>query len=414
MSWFSRLAYAVLWLFIFSIPSEKILEIPNLGTMTRLIGFAAVGAGILALGVEQRVRIPSLFHVIVSLFMLWAYASSHWTVGMDFTEARRSTYIQLLVMVMLLWQFADSEQRLRGLMAAYSLGTIVNFADTVRRYLEQDETMYQRYATTGFDPNDLALTLALSLPLSYYVWLHGKTVWRWIFPVQMLWTMSCIFLTASRGGTMCMLLALTFIFWTRNLLSTRARVALIFCGVTALAGILPLVPATTWKRLATLGSEVSEGTLNNRTVIWRQGWEDFAEHALVGVGTGAYPNGPAVVHQFGHRRMPGTFTPVAHNTFFSILTETGVIGFGLFAWMLFILVSGVRKLRGADRALWLTLLAVWSLGVMSLTWEERKPTWLLFALVLGHTAARRIAPSAEDRDFRLIFAPALQPKELAW
>jgi hypothetical protein len=36
-----------------------------------------------------------------------------------------------------------------------------------------------------------------------------------------------------------------------------------------------------------------------------------------------------------------------------------------------------------ERALWLTSLLVWVVGVSTLTWEHRKPTWLLFALIMA-------------------------------
>jgi hypothetical protein len=32
--------------------------------------------------------------------------------------------------------------------------------------------------------------------------------------------------------------------------------------------------------------------------------------------------------------------------------------------------------------LWITALAVWGVAVLTVTWEQRKPTWLIFALIM--------------------------------
>jgi hypothetical protein len=45
----------------------------------------------------------------------------------------------------------------------------------------------------------------------------------------------------------------------------------------------------------------------------------------------------------------------------------------------------------AERALWSVMLAVWAVGITTLTWEHRKPGWLLFALIMTEWA-RSFAP----------------------
>jgi hypothetical protein len=34
-----------------------------------------------------------------------------------------------------------------------------------------------------------------------------------------------------------------------------------------------------------------------------------------------------------------------------------------------------------ERAVWLSVMLTWTLGVMTLTWEHRKPTWVIFSLI---------------------------------
>jgi hypothetical protein len=65
-----------------------------------------------------------------------------------------------------------------------------------------------------------------------------------------------------------------------------------------------------------------------------------------------------------------------------VLVETGVIGFAIYGLMLVVLLLWVAMLGPFDRALWLTTLAVWTAGVLTLTWEHRKPSWLIFGLIM--------------------------------
>src|SRR5262249_45201823 len=146
-----------------------------------------------------------------------------------------------------------------------------------------------RYATTGFDPNDLALTLALSLPMSYYLTLR-KTRWtRWIYRLQMLLAIGTTFLTASRGGTFCMVIALSLILWTLPSLSKRERIGIIVTAAATAVAAIALVPPTSWKRLGSAAAEVSEGTLNSRTVLWQAGLNEFRDRPFGGIGAGSYP-----------------------------------------------------------------------------------------------------------------------------
>ena len=59
----TRVAYAALWVFVFSVPWENIILIPGVGTIGRLTGMVALGFAVLAAVIQARMRPSQPFHV---------------------------------------------------------------------------------------------------------------------------------------------------------------------------------------------------------------------------------------------------------------------------------------------------------------------------------------------------------------
>ena len=396
---FVRLAFAMLWIFVFSIPSEKAFQIPRFGTISKLAGVLAIASGLFAVVTQLKIRVPAAFHVALITFIVWSSLTYRWTIQQDNTFERMYTYAMLLFLIWLAWEFCPTEWHAQALMQAYVLGTLTVALDTLQRFLLNKQTYYNRFASEGFDPNDLALTLALSMPMAYYLSLAHKGWMPWVYRFQMVAAAGTIFLTASRGGTMAMVVALSLILWTLPSLTVRARALVLTSAVVVMMGAVAVIPAASWNRILSLASEVSEGTLNSRTVLWRAGWDAFQDVPLEGIGAGAYSEASSRV--IGR---PWNFVPVAHNSFLSVLVETGFIGFCIFAAMLSMLLVSAWRMPWLASRFWLTLLAVWALGVFSLTWEYRKPTWLLFGLLPAHAAAVARSRVAVPREWAPINA----------
>jgi len=393
LSALGHVAFAFLWLFVFSFPAEKSFDIPGLGTLSRLFGLMALGAGVLAAVADRRLRPLNRTHAALALFVFWATLTVRWSVAPDDTAIKIQTYLQLLGMAWLVWEFCPTEARVAAIMRAYVFGTFYADYDTFSRWLGAHQTYYQRYATAGFDPNDLALTLALSIPLSFFLAVRARRWRAWIYWLQIAMAFLTILLSASRTGFVAACLAAAIVPLGAKYMGRTER-RLIAVGVAAVVvATMAVVPATSWKRISTIGAEVQSGSFNSRSLIWSAGFAEFRQHPLGGVGAGAYPR--AVEPVMG---WPTWWRVVAHNTFFSVVVETGIVGFALFATVLGMLVAAVKRMAGVERLLWSVMLLVWAVGVNTLSWELRKPTWLLFALLLATarlTAAKRQTAGAE-------------------
>jgi len=374
----ASLAFAFLWILVFAIPWEDAVTIPGFGTGTRLIGIPALALGVMAIVERGKVRRPGAGHVIMILFAMWAAVSYLWSVDPEETLVAASSYRQLLVMVWLIWELSYRAREQTRLMQAYILGTFVSGIDTIYLFLSHHEAAYQRYTGSGLNPNDLALIMALSIPTSYYLLVQSKGWIVWVYRLQLLLAGTAILLSAARGGFLAGVVAFSIVPLTYVRLSRRRRIATLLTTALVICGGLAFLPSSSWERLSTIPNELRQGTLTGRTVIWTAGWELFRMHPFLGVGAAGFRDSVS-------RALSEPI--VAHNTFLSVLVEQGVIGFTLFCALLGVLGLSVSAMPSLPRRFWIVILGVWVVGVSSLTWELRKPTWFFFGLLMAQWAS---------------------------
>lgn len=387
-----RVAFVFLWLFICSFPVEKSIEIPGLGYVSKVLGTLALGAGFLAVLIDGRIRVMTRLHAVLALFVFWSVLTLRWTVDPDATALKTVTLVQLLAMVWLIWEFCGQERNVTQLMQAYVFGTLYASANTLLRYQVAHQTYYHRYAAEGFDPNDFALTLAISIPMAYSLAVQTKGWKCCIYWAQLALVSISILLSASRTGFLASCVAASIIPLTFAYTQRRQKLIIVTGAVAAALCLAAIVPATSWQRLSTTSSEVESGSLNSRGLIWHAGLQVYSQHWFAGVGSGAYPRGIEPVMGWPHH-----WLIVAHNTFLSVLVETGLVGFLLFLGFLALLATAIWRMRGVIRMVCAVTVLVWLVGVNTLTWEIRKPTWLLFALVLTQSRFTQVRKSGGTR-----------------
>jgi O-antigen ligase len=353
------IAFALLALLVFTIPWEKSVVIPGVGTLTRVIGFAAAAA---ALPRWRSFRLNAVLAAALA-FVAWSACTWFWSLDPAATIARVTTYAQLLVLFVLV----SHEQRTRALMLAYAAGAAVASTLTIARYSMGLQTYWKRYAAPGFDPNDLGITVAIAIPLALYA------MPKWPGRAAVVLFVWAILLTASRTSLIaaCAALGLTALFWRGQRLAGPVLLLLMLSGAAFFA------PEAARQRIATTTAEVTRGTLHQRTVIWKAGLRAWRARPLFGAGAGAYPD--AVLPLIGIPGRPG-HEYVAHNVALSVLIETGLVGLALFGSIACLLALFVWVLPDAQRIVLAIAFAVWLAGAATLTWEHRKPTWLLPAL----------------------------------
>jgi O-antigen ligase len=187
-------------------------------------------------------------------------------------------------------------------------------------------------------------------------------------------------LTGSRTGLFTSIIAIIYILI--SLRKTKPVVNLLIFSFLAAAGILLLsyIPAATLARLSTTGSAISSMDFGRRGILWDAAFQVFLEHPLTGSGAGT---------------MSAIIGAVAHNTYLSILGEGGIIGFVLFMILLSIVFREAVRHTHSEMIFWLTILLIWCTGVLMLTWEYRKATWLILTLIVISGQSRSEAAEEE-------------------
>ena len=157
---------------IFMVPWEDTMTIGSLGSLTRLIGVGVAGLWMLTVLAKGRLRRFHPFHAAVVLFVVWNVSSAFWTCDLAVTQVRMKTYVQLFLFVLILWDLFTTEVTLRAGLQAYVLGAWVLVFGTVSNYLAGVEIKQYsggRYSATGVNANELAVFLALALPLAWHL-----------------------------------------------------------------------------------------------------------------------------------------------------------------------------------------------------------------------------------------------------
>jgi O-antigen ligase len=382
-----RIAWVLLLLFAFAIPWEYSLDLGEpFGNVARILGLLLLLAAVPAVLQAGRLRMPGPLAWMVLAFYLWLCCTGLWTIDADATLVKMRAYFQEMMIVWLVWEFAETPDDLRNLLRAYVAGSWVLAALTLANFNSPEAIAAGqiRFAAYGQDPNDVARFLDLGFPLAALLIVTER---RW--PARLLGIgylplgLFAVLLTASRGGFLAALVALAGC----GLLLLRGRGKAVLAALLALPALAAAawfaIPDEIYMRLATIPAQLEGGDLNQRLNIWSAGWHAFARAPLIGSGAGTF----VVV---------AGLAPIdtAHNTALSILVSGGLCALFLAAGIVALAARAVFSVRGALRLALGASLAVWVVTSLVATVEESRTTWLLMGMI---ALAGRLAVEEPER-----------------
>jgi O-antigen ligase len=361
-----KFCYILTWIYFFTVPWDHSLVIEGLGPISRVVTIVAIPFVVVAVALRGEVRRMKAVHLAMLVFAGMAASTFYWTLDPDATLSAIRTYMQVMSAVWLAWEFAPDSDSLRRLGVAYMCGAYVSIANTYWDFATAASKLHgtERFNPDGWDQNDLAVALALGILISRYASNGASRPVRLLALAYIPLALVAIALTGSRGGSIVAIAAcLAVVYLAEGKIASKVAVAAFLVAGTYLG--LAHVPSSTLNRILTAGSDL--GTMNDRVSTWRSGAGALPSYLMLGSGAGAFP-------------LASGSGMVAHNTFLSVMLEEGCLGFCAFLVLIILLFNSVQRAAASNRMIWTAVLICWCIGVSSLTWEQTRLTWVIFAL----------------------------------
>ncbi len=368
-----RITFWLALLLIFLIPWEDSVSITTLGSLARVLGFLMAGFWLGTVILEGTFRKPNLFHAMALLFILWNSVSLIWSIDTVVSLQRIKTYSQMFLLMLIYWDVIQKPETLTLALQAFIFGAYVLVGSSLYNYINgiTSVSFEGRYSATGVNAVDLALILVLGMPVAMHLFFaagqekHGIV----LKIINLAYIPLAIFTTVLSGSRTSLLAVIPFsIYLVTTAKIKYGRKMLVFGSLLiSLLAMYPLIPQSVTTRLATLATSIVTGDIGGRVELWRQAIMIFASHPIGGLGSGT---------------LETAIGTAAHNTFISILAETGLVGFGLFALILALVLFNAFNNSSGNSGLWVSIFLTWFIGVCSLSWEFRKLTWLLLNFIV--------------------------------
>jgi hypothetical protein len=288
-------------------------------------------------------RLPrQFFWLATSVFatFIWILVSCQWSADKNFSFNTASIYgIAALLFIGLLVAFKDKPRRnlwLYGYLAVAAITSIIGFITLDANGAGRLEIgLMLSNAVAGFLlPATLVVIfngrqLAGKNPLGIILfWMAGFSV------------LAGFFLTFSRGGWFCFVIAAAFIAWFRY-----PKKFVLAAAVITLVGLSVMVmmfsnharqPAQ--RSLVTQGLERDAGgTLHDRKIYAKSAWDMFIDHLIIGAGSGSYR-----IESVSDQSGASIYSVNAHASLLQFGAEFGLVGLVLLGNVIFQIVRLIK------------------------------------------------------------------------
>lgn len=336
--------------------------------------FIFYGLSIIA---KNHVRKPHLYHIVFFLFVLWNAASLLWTAEPATTWFQVQRYLPMVLMAYMIWDVLRTPRQFNQAINAYVLGAAVICIQIFYSYLRGDATWNTRFSSSDFNPNDLAVVVSTAVPVAWYLACSTTAtskLLRLAYAMYPLVANIAIILSGSRGGAIGVFIADISVLLMIYNIPKRWRIATVTSLVAPMAITTTINFEKSIKRLMTLFTITQESGYISRIDLWRQALITFSEHPFLGVGSGTYI---VAIRDASVRDRN-----LVHNTFLSVLAETGLIGITLYGIILYLAVKMLMRQQSLLRMAFLSALVVFCLVTSTVSFEMRIQTWLFFSLLI--------------------------------
>ena len=291
-------------------------------------------------------------------------------------------YIQDLMIIILLCQVSN-EKDYKHYLQAFVFGGLLNAiliffgAYLGLQIIHWGEVGEERMTIFGRDPNEMAMVHCFAIAMSLYLMrINKKNLWKITNGVAAILCVASILFTGSRTATIAVVLLILI-----NFIIARKRLGGFVSGllVTLLLVFSVYYVGTHFledsilERYTTMGSEIEEGTMANRTLIWGDCINAFLHADVIEMFLGHGYNTTPLFTLRGYD---------AHNVFLKVLVEYGIIGEIIFIYLWCFFVKASLKIKNRDdKFLVISLLAMVFISFLTLSWIYNTLIWMVAILI---------------------------------
>ncbi len=191
--------------------------------------------------------------------------------------------------------------------------------------------IYGPYVNHNHYAGLMEMLAPIPLVFAFSKYANGRR--RWMAAAAAAFMSATIFLSASRGGMAAYALQMALFFWFLFRERTRNGVALVLGAflLVALASVAWIGGSEVTERISTVASnKQTEIGSDIRFAIYRDSLQMFAKRPVLGWGLGTFADVYPQFRSFYTNQLVNR----AHNDYLELLTDTGIVGFGLGIWFL--------------------------------------------------------------------------------
>ncbi|WP_262685416.1 O-antigen ligase family protein [Paenibacillus baimaensis] len=300
-----------------AIPFEDILRVGGIfNTLTK--GFGLLFAAVYLITHFRQIKF-NLIPAVWWVWLVWNIASILWTPDAFFAAVWFSvaTYVQLFFMLVLMVNLLhQNPKRIPILLAFYSIATTITSLYSIVNFM-QGADLTEGTRTGAFEEQSVAHFAAMIIPgLLYLIHcvLHSKSILLRVglIPIALI-QITAVILSGTRSAWMGLAAALLFMllanFNWKKAVAVILVSGIVLFGVTSIPELEHIITARSEQAVDSGGS--------GRTMIWEHAIGVFADHLIIGTGSGTY-------HKYQEYPPYG-----AHNIYLGAAIQTGIIGLAL-------------------------------------------------------------------------------------
>ena len=369
-------------LYAIATPFDSILDLPQFGTATKLIGILTAASFLFYIIRTKKYADPPRNLMLWVLLFLWTMSSMFWAYDTQSSQKLLPTAFELLALYIVAAMLPVTMKQLRIACGGAALGGILSALYGYRLYrsgiAEFKDRLWVHTDTSSWNPDHFAnsMLMPIAICLIAVLWSRNLAV-RVVAAGGIGIMLVTMVYTGARGAVVGLVALIAYLIWR-----DRHRVQLaVFGGALGLVAVILKGPAylARWQEAAQNGG-------SGRLSIWHVAWHAFQQNWLYGAGYGNFP--------FAYdRAFIGVFQSffadwhrASHNIIIGYGVELGIIGLVLLLlawWGQFRMLRGI----GEDDERWPyrlglegAMIALFFSGMFAdiMSW---KYLWLTFMLV---------------------------------